>query len=345
MMAAMRTNRTCSHAGFFIALAVLGALLGLSLFLNFSLGAGLAAAHSHGRARAAVEIPEDEAPDFAEVWSYGAGDVKAVRLSLEGIITRQAEETLWGIGPDPVEELLRRIRAATRDEDVRALVLEVDSPGGEITPTDEIHRALRAFRESRDDRRVMVYVRDLAASGGYYAAVAGDRILAQPTAIVGSIGVIMQTLNWRGLSEKIGLHDTTIKSGANKDLLNPFRETPPEQLALLQSVVDRLHTHFKDVVRAGRNLDTARLDALADGRIFLASEAVELGLIDGVGGWEDVLEQTRDLLEEDEVRFVRYETQDGWRSLLRRFKSRGPRLPWSGRGWRGGTTFQYLWQP
>ena len=200
-----------------------------------------------------------------EIWSSGYGDVKVVRLELSGLIMRGAEEKLFGVATDPVETLLRQIRCATEDEAVRAILLEVDSPGGAVTPSDEIYEALRRFRASEEGRFVVVHVRDVGASGAYYVAMAADYLMAEPTAIVGSVGVIMQSLNMKGLSDKIGLSAVTIKSGENKDLLNPFEEVNTNQVALLQEVVDGMQDRFAELVVEARGLEDR---ALLDGRIF-----------------------------------------------------------------------------
>lgn len=302
-----------------MAIAFLGLCLGLSLMIN----AGLIIAFFVGQsASITADQAEDEFPQFEEVVSYGAGEVKAVRIDLSGIITREMDGGLFGSSISMCENILRQVRAARQDEAVRAILLEVDSPGGGVTPSDEIYAALKAFRESREDRRVLVFVRDMAASGGYYAAMAADWIVAEPTSLVGSIGVIVQALNWSVLSEKLGVVDTTIKAGANKDMLNPFRETKPEHVELLQTVVDDMHRQFKAIVSEGRGLDEAALAPLADGRIFTATQAKNLGLIDEIGYWDDALAALAKHCEAEQVCLVRYKAPESFFDLL--FSARNP---------------------
>ena len=181
-----------------------------------------------GAGRRSAGKAEDEFPTFTEKWSYGSGDVKTVRIAVEGPIFRESEESFFGFKYDKIEAILRQIRAAKNDEAVKAIILEVDSPGGDLTASDEIYKALQDFKRCAEGRKIIVFVRNMAASGGYYVSAPADWIIAEPTSIIGSIGVIMQTLNWKGLSEKIGLTDVTIKSGTNKDLLNPFRDVSPD---------------------------------------------------------------------------------------------------------------------
>ncbi|MDZ4198517.1 MAG: S49 family peptidase, partial [Kiritimatiellia bacterium] len=219
-------TRRCSHGFFWAAIVLLSLALIGSLARSVKPGSRVK--------QRSVSVPEDQYPSFTETHSYGRGDVKAVRIPVQGVIVRSTETGWFGIQTDMTESILQQIRSARNDKDVKAILLEVDSPGGAITPTDEIAAALRDFRASRSDRRIVAYIRDLAASGGYYVIAGADRIVSEPTALVGSISVILQTLNWHGLSERIGITDTTIKSGSNKDLLNPFHPVPEEQRAMLQ---------------------------------------------------------------------------------------------------------------
>jgi len=288
-----------------------------------------------------LETPEDQEPNFTEIWSWGDGEIKAVRVTIDGVIERSVSEGLLGVPRDPTESLLRQIRAAQQDADVRLLLVEVDSPGGELSPTDEIHRALCAFRESRQDRKVVVWVKGLAASGGYYIAAAADRIVAQPTALIGSISVLLQTLNWHVLSQRIGVTDVTIRSGRNKDLLNPFQPVAEEQLAILQRIVDEAHARFVELVAAGRGLSIESVTPMADGRIFTAAEAFRLGLVDAVGYWEDALAEAEKLAG-GTLRLVRYERPGGW--LARLLSARQPlriALPSPP----AGARLMCIWQP
>lgn len=330
-----------SYTGYRVAIILLIAALAVSLLLNFSLTAGRA------MRKATARLPVrrtgvDEQSELREIHSLGRGSVKAARIPVNGVILRRVEGGLFSPGVDMTESILSQIRAATDDRDVRAILIEVDSPGGAVTPIDEIHRALRAFRESRPDRRIVVHVRDIAASGGYYIAVAADRVVAEPTAVVGSIGVMIQTLNWHDLSARIGIRDATIKSGENKDLLNPFREIDPAQQAMLQSIVDQMHERFVRRVSEGRNLDPAELAPLADGRIFTAADALRAGLIDHEGSFKDALALLREMLDLPELRVVRYESPARFGHWLSRLQSpvdvglfSAPRTP----------RFAYLWQP
>lgn len=336
----MSEPKSRSTLGFWIVILLLGVGFTISMMVNAGLAAALAAKFS--KPSSSGDEAVDEFPDMTEVWSYGDGDVKAVRIPVTGVIMRGAEETLFSTPVDRIESILAQIRAAANDESVRAIIVEIDSPGGAITPSDEIYRALNDFRTSSEDRVVVAYVRDLAASGGYYVAMASDWVIAEPTAIVGSIGVLMQTLNWKALSDRIGIRDTTIKSGANKDMLNPFQETPPEQIALLQKMVDTMYERFLGIVRDSRELPDETIRPLADGRIFSADEALAEKLIDEVGGWSDVRARAAGLLEVENLRIVRYEQAvDVWTWLMHARLNLNPSV-WLNHD---SPRLLYLWRP
>ena len=329
----------CRHWPFWIVILALAAILGFSLLLNLAavgVLAGSAAPRHDGRG-------EDEYPRFTETHSYGAGEPKVVRIWFAGILTRELENGWFG-SVDPVEECLRQIRAARQDPEVAAIILEVDSPGGDVTSADEIHRELTLFKESREDRRLVVLVHDMAASGGYYISVPADRILAQPTALVGSIGVILQTLNIQGLGEKLGVTDTTIKSGKNKDMLNPFQPVDPEQVKLLQASVDALHDRFVDLVATGRSLKKSDVRPLADGRLFTADEALKHKLIDAIGYWDDAMDATAQLLGAEDICVVAYSSEKTFFETLMGSRGPLPRL----RSWFSAATTPrrlFLWRP
>lgn len=313
----MPNEKKRSSTGLWVALILVAVILAVSVLINIGLAASLAAgsgasSHLALAARTGGRGGVDEFPQFTEEWSYGRGRAKAVRIAVDGIIARESDGGgLFGTAQDPVELVLRQIQAATKDTSVKALLVEINSPGGGVTPSDEIHAALKKFRESRRDRRVVAFARDLCASGGYYIAAAADTIVAEPTSIIGSIGVIMQSFNVNELTRKIGVADVTIKSGENKDLLNPFQPVDPAQLALLQTLVDATYGQFVRIVAEGRRLDPAEVRGLADGRVFTARECVDLKLVDRIGYVEDALAATCEALGEKQVRFVRYETRLG----------------------------------
>lgn len=285
--------------------------------------------------------PEDERPRLRERWSYGSGTAKAVRLPLEGLIIHERKSGLLVPQFDRVEAVLRQIRAAAADVAVRGMLLEVQSPGGSVSACDEIREQLHRFRED-GRRKVVVWVRGLAASGAYYIASEADWIVAQPGSLVGSIGVLLSALNWSQLGEKIGVTDVTVKSGRYKDLLNPFRGVSPEELQMLQAVVDSAHEMFVRHVAVGRKLELARVARIADGRIVTARRAEELGLVDEVGYWPLAARRLRELLGIEGLKVIRYEGSGG---LLQLLAAAGRGLPFSSVEFTREPRLLFLWRP
>jgi protease IV len=290
-------------------------------------------------ASATAEYGEDEFPELDEVWSCGKGSNKVVRIPISGMITLRDDGSFFG--PDnTATAALRAIRRATQEKHVRALILDIDSGGGGITASDIIYKALIDFKQSNSKRRIVALCGDVAASGAYYIALTADHIIARPTTITGSIGVIIQSVNIRELAAKHGIKDVTIKSGANKDILSPLSEFTVEQQALMQSVVDSLYNRFVELVVKHRDMSDTEVRALADGRIFTAPEALRLGLIDETGYWKDAVTRTAELLDVDDIKVYRYETAFSLGALLKASKSISPR------SWLGldrDVRLQYRW--
>lgn len=325
-----------AKVGCWIAITILSIALVCSVFLNIGMVAALFAAGSTNQ----YDYPVDETPVFEEVWSYGSGDTKVVRIDLSGTISRGQIERLLGSDPDMVESILAQIQAAENDPYVMGILLDVDSPGGAVTPSDEIYAALRKFKASDEERRILVFIRDLGASGAYYAAMAGDHIIAEPTAIVGSVGVIMQSVNAKELGDMIGLKSVTIASGVNKDMLNPLEEVNPRHLEMLQGLVDEMQDRFASIVQESRGLDGREL---LDGRVFTAGKALEHGLIDEIGYWPDAVEAMDQLLGSDGIFIVRYSRPTGLIEALLGVKT--PRIPSLDLNATDEARFLYQWKP
>ncbi len=206
------------------------------------------------------------------------------------------EESLWGnekiaiieikgviLDPQPVVEKLIKFR---KNEKVKAVVLRIDSPGGGVGPAQEIHAEVKKVQL---EKKVLVSMGSVAASGGYYIACAADKIVANPGSITGSIGVIVESLNVEDLFRKIGLRSNVIKSGRHKDIGSPLRKMTPEEKKLLQGVLDSVHEQFIRAVAEGRKLPLKKVRSLADGRIFSGDQARTLGLVDDLGNLQDTI--------------------------------------------------------
>lgn len=287
-------------------------------------------------------LGEDEYPALEETWSSGSGKTKVVLIPLRGLITLEQEAGFFRSDAASASMVLSSIRRATHDPEVKAVILDIDSGGGSITASDVIYNALLEFKAAQQGRKVVAIFGDIAASGAYYVALPADKIIAHPTTITGSIGVLIQVLNIKGLGEKVGVKDVTIKSGRNKDLLNPFEDISEEQRAMLQEVIDEMHDRFVSLVSASRRMSKEEVADLADGRIFTASMAKDLGLVDQIGYWRDAVSAAAQLLKVDKVKVYRYEREFSLSTLLKGAQMTPPRsqLQFDSTDIR----FLYLWQ-
>ncbi len=243
-----------------------------------------------------VKLFSDASDPLKEFVLQGQGQDKVLLLTLRGIITDQPKEGWLGSKPSPVQELVSQLRLAEKDEAVKAVVLKIDSPGGSTTASDIIYHELSAFME-RTRAKVVTVMMDVAASGGYYAALPSDRIMAHPTTITGSVGVVLLRPQVHGLMEKIGVQVDVSKSGENKDMGSPFREPTKQENELLQGIVFDLADRFVALVQENRNLDPEALETVRTARIFTAKQAKDLGLIDAIGYLDDGLTLARELAE------------------------------------------------
>jgi protease-4 len=211
-----------------------------------------------------------------------SGEDRIALIRVEGVIL-DAQET--------VGELKR----FSENPSVKAIVLRIDSPGGGVVPSQEIHDAVRRVR-TKSNKAVIASMGSVAASGGYYIAAATDRIVANPGTLTGSIGVIMEMANVEGLLQKIGVEGVVVKSGKYKDVGSPLRKMNDEERGLLQTVMDDVHKQFIEAVAEGRALELADVQALADGRIFTGRQAKDAKLVDELGDLDDAIQLAADVV-------------------------------------------------
>lgn len=190
-------------------------------------------------------------------------------------------------------DLVKTIRGYAKDHRVKALVLRVDSPGGGVVASQELHDAVLAFKNA--GRPVVASMGTVAASGGYYVACPATRIVANPGTLTGSIGVIMYMANFQKLLDKVGIAEVTIKAGKNKDIGSPFRPMTDQEKALLQGVMEDIHGQFIQAVAEGRGKTVDEIRPLADGRIFTGGQAVKAGLVDELGDLESAIRRAGEL--------------------------------------------------
>jgi protease IV len=187
------------------------------------------------------------------------------------------------------------LKRFSENPSIKAIVLRIDTPGGGVVPSQEIHDAVKRVR-NKSNKAVIASMGSVAASGGYYIAAATDRIVANPGTLTGSIGVIMETANVEGLLQKIGVEGVVIKSGKFKDVGSPLRKMSVEERGLLQGVMDDVHRQFIEAVAEGRSLELRTAQTLADGRIFTGRQAKEAKLVDELGDLDDAIQLAADVV-------------------------------------------------
>jgi protease IV len=242
---------------------------------------------------------------YEEEYVSGDGEDKIAVLPIEGEIA-SADESLGGTQPMVTPEgLTDALRQAGEDPSVAAVVLEINSPGGGVTASDEMHQSILDFRKNTG-KPVVVSMEDTAASGGYYISTAADRIVANETTLTGSLGVIFQLNNFAEAADKYGIKQVVIKSGKYKDIGNAFREMKPEEREIFQSLVDESYSEFVDVISEGRGIPEDRVREIADGRVYSGSQAKELGLVDSFGGLDEASAIAGKLAGASDIIVVRY---------------------------------------
>jgi protease-4 len=282
----------------------------------------------------------------------GEGRAKIVLIDVSDVLTDRPTRRAFGLLEEEstVARVESELRKAADDDRVAAVVLRINSPGGSVTASDQIYTGLVRFRKE-EGRPVVAALGGLATSGGYYVACAADRIVAHPTTVTGSIGVILMNLNLEGLLGKLGVRNQTFKAGKHKDLLSPFRGATPEERRMVQGILDGLHARFVAVVRAGRPaLSAEQLPQLTDGRILDARQALVGGLVDQIGDLRDAIDAAKRAANVEKARVVMYRRAGEVRENIH---SAAPGLPPQvnllpvdlGMLADGGPRFMYLWAP
>ena len=253
-----------------------------------------------------------------KIWVCGEGEEdgpQILRVKIGGVIS-DVQEDLFGREKSSALSALKKIRAATYDEDIQGLYLLLDTPGGEVTLSDIIADAVQRFKQADTNRFVLVEMGALCCSGGYYIAAGADYIIAHPTTITGSIGVIMATINAAELAKKIGIESIVIATGANKAMLDPLKPVDQEHVKIFKKAVDADYERFLSIVSKGRKIPVDKLRPIADGRILSAEEAKKLKLIDAIGYSEDAETQLAKMAKAEEIRIIRYKDELTWRDLF-----------------------------
>ncbi len=304
-----------------------------------------------------LKLFPDARDPLEEYTLEGDGEEKILVIPVNGAITDSPKRKALRSQPGTVRTVVSHLKKAEEDEDIKAVILKIDSPGGPVTAADMLYHELTAYKR-RTGSKVVAAMMDLAASGGYYIALPADHILAHPTTVTGSVGVVFVRPAVTGLMNKIGIDVNAYTTGKNKDMGSPFRDITPEEQAIIQSLIDDLGERFLKLVAQHRNMDAAALEKVATARVFLGPQAKELGLVDEIGYLSDAVDRAKSLAGlPDNARVVIYRRTEypedniyntasldyddgGYPSALSLIQVALPDLlP----GWKAG--FQYLWYP
>lgn len=320
--------------------------------MNYSMHLVLALVLSLQAGCAYVNVPLIPPPaPLEEQVLEGDGARKILLLDISGIISEQEKSggLLGRSTPSMVSVVRESLYKAEKDKDLAGIILRINSPGGTVTASDIIHHDISEFKK-RTKAPVQACIMGTGTSGGYYIAAAADRVTAHPTAITGSIGVILMKFNVEGLMGKIGVEEQTVKSGDKKDIMSPFRKATPEEIRMGQEIIDQLYGRFLDVVmaRSGNTLSREELRKVADGRIYTAGQALQAGLIDTTGYLDDVITNMRKSIGDDKARVVTYYRAGSYKGSIyagAAGKEGLAELLDGGVDVLSGGGFMYLWRP
>jgi protease-4 len=238
---------------------------------------------------------------------------KIAVIYLTGVISGAEDGTTGEEGM--VGEIQDQLDQAVDDKRVKAIILRINSPGGEVVASDAIYQAII---EAREKKPVVASIDTVGASGAYYAAVGADYIIANELSITGSIGVILQSLTIDGLADKVGIKFYTYKSGRYKDILNPTREPTPDEQAMVQGLIMEVYDKFVGIVAEERKMKVEDLkNGLADGRILSGKQALDAGFVDALGYFDDAVDKAKELASIKKARVIRYVAPFSLRNLLR----------------------------
>lgn len=308
---------------------------------------------SLGCAAPKIKLYPSASDPLKEFTIRGKDKGKLLVIPLRGVISDAPDEQLFRTMPSMVQEFISQLRLAEQDEKIKAVLLKIDSPGGSVVASDILYHEIMEYKH-RTGVKVVVAMMGVAASGGYYISLPADFIVAHPATITGSIGVIFYRPKVTGLMGNIGVEVEVNKSGVNKDMGSPFRNATREEKQILQRLTDRLGQQFIDKVARHRKLDQNSLNEVATARIFLANDALKLGLVDKVGYINDALDEAKKIagLSEDAkiivYRRIEYPDDNLYNTSTTRLEGRGLslislKLPGSLPGLQAG--FYYLWSP
>ncbi len=248
-----------------------------------------------------------------EITLQGTARGKILVLPVEGVISSKPKKQLVRSRPSLLQQTVAYLKHAEKDPEIKALLIKVNSPGGTVTASDILYHEISAYKK-RTGVKIIVSMMNVAASGAYYISLPADHIMAHPTTVTGSIGVIFMRPGVSGLMEKVGLSVAVSTSGEQKDMGSPFRPPTDKEKAIFQELTDEMAERFLSLVVKHRNLTPAQRERIASARIFLAPEAQRLGLVDQIGYLDDAVAKAKELaaLPADArvITYRRYEAED-----------------------------------
>jgi protease-4 len=284
-----------------LALAITGVLLIVYIVTDVLAGEKTTADSSWAKAL----NPLANQPSFTtENYRVGLGQTIAI-LRVKGVIQDTGDLIPVSTESYNHRSFLKQLEDAFENPEIKAIVLAVNSPGGGVYESDEIYQKITKLKE-KYSKPLVVYMENMAASGGYYISVPADKIVANRYTITGSIGVIMATYNLSELADKIGIEEVVIKSGKNKDIMSPMRDMTKEERQILQGMIDEYYGYFVDVVAEGRNMEREKVIEIADGRIYTATQAKSLGLVDELGDLDKAIATAGEMIQEAFPNVIEY---------------------------------------
>ena len=250
------------------------------------------------------------AMQWEETYLTGEGEAEIAVLPIAGTITDSTSGGVFSSAGATPDALRSQLQKAEADPNVEAVILEVNSPGGGVVPSDTMYRLVEDFKEETD-KPVVASMGSTAASGGYYISAAADTIVANPSTTTGSIGVIFNYTNFSEALDKIGVNPEPLTTGEFKDLASPADELTESEREILNTQIEQSYDEFVSAIVAGRGLTEERVRELGDGRTYTGEQAAENGLVDELGGLEQAAAEARELANIDQAEVVRYEESPG----------------------------------
>ncbi len=239
---------------------------------------------------------------------------KIALIDVDGLIVNKRQGPLFSNWENPVSLFTEKLDVAGRDKSVQAVVLRINSPGGTVQATETMYNRLRRFRK-QTGKPVIACITDVGASGGYYLACGSQRIICQPSSITGSIGVMIQTVNFAGTMKMLGIEADAVTSGRLKAMGSPLKDLTEQERRIFQEMVNEFYERFVEVVAEGRSgLDAEKVRKLADGRVFTGRQAVQAGLADRLGGLQDAVAEAKKAANMKKAKVVMYHRPLGYRA-------------------------------